>query len=100
MIFNVIDVGGQRSERSKWIKCFDNVTAMLYIAALSGYDLGLYEDQERNRLHESVGLFNGLVKNKFFENTAIILFLNKTDLFEEKIKRHPLGDFIKEYLGE
>ena len=39
-----IDVGGQRSERKKWIHCFEDVTAILFFVALSAYDLGLRED--------------------------------------------------------
>ncbi len=41
----VVDVGGQRSERKKWIHCFEDVTAILFFVALSAYDLGLREDQ-------------------------------------------------------
>ena len=40
----MIDVGGQRSERRKWIHCFENVTAVIFCAALSAYDLVLQED--------------------------------------------------------
>ncbi len=40
----LIDVGGQRSERKKWIRCFDNVNAVLFIASLSDYDQLLEED--------------------------------------------------------
>ena len=36
--FRMFDVGGQRSERKKWIHCFDNVTTILFILALSEYD--------------------------------------------------------------
>ena len=48
-IYNVIhnrlvDVGGQRSERKKWIQCFDDVKAVLFVAALSGYDMIIRED--------------------------------------------------------
>ena len=39
-----MDVGGQRSERKKWIHCFEDVTAILFFVALSAYDLGLRED--------------------------------------------------------
>lgn len=41
----MVDVGGQRSERKKWIHCFEDVTTILFFVALSAYDLGLREDQ-------------------------------------------------------
>ena len=40
------DIGGQRSERKKWIHCFEGVTAIIFLVALSEYDLCLAEDQE------------------------------------------------------
>lgn len=45
LIYRVFDVGGQRSERRKWIQCFDDVTAVIFVSALSGYDMKLFEDQ-------------------------------------------------------
>lgn len=42
----MFDVGGQRSERKKWIHCFEGVTAIIFIVAMSEYDLTLVEDQE------------------------------------------------------
>ena len=43
-LYRVVDVGGQRSERKKWIHCFEDVTAILFFVALSEYDLSLRED--------------------------------------------------------
>ena len=40
----LFDVSGQRSERKKWIQCFDDVRAILYVVAMSGYDMVLHED--------------------------------------------------------
>ena len=47
--FRMFDVGGQRSERKKWIHCFEGVTAIIFIVAMSEYDLSLAEDQEMVR---------------------------------------------------
>ena len=41
--FRMVDVGGQRSERRKWIHCFENVTSIMFLAALSEYDQVLAE---------------------------------------------------------
>jgi hypothetical protein len=43
--YKLFDVGGQRSERKKWIHCFENVTAIIFLVAISEYDQLLYEDQ-------------------------------------------------------
>jgi len=95
----LIDVGGHRSERRKWIHCFEGVTAVLFCAALNDYDQMLLEDAETNRMHESLTLFEELSNSRWFAETAIILFLNKKDLFAEKIKRVPLTVCFPEYTG-
>ncbi|KAB5583960.1 hypothetical protein PDJAM_G00105000 [Pangasius djambal] len=97
--FKMFDVGGQRSERKKWIHCFEGVTAIIFCVALSAYDLMLAEDEEMNRMHESMKLFDSICNNKWFTETSIILFLNKKDLFEEKISRSPLTICFPEYTG-
>ena len=47
--YRMFDVGGQRSERKKWIHCFENVTALLFLVAISGYDQCLVEDKDAVR---------------------------------------------------
>lgn len=42
----MFDVGGQRSERKKWIHCFEGVTAIIFCVAMSEYDMVLAEDDE------------------------------------------------------
>lgn len=46
LFYRMFDVGGQRSERKKWIHCFEGVTAIIFCVALSDYDLVLAEDEE------------------------------------------------------
>ncbi|KAL7299819.1 hypothetical protein TKK_0007561 [Trichogramma kaykai] len=97
--FKMFDVGGQRSERKKWIHCFEDVTAIIFCVALSEYDLVLAEDEEMNRMIESMKLFESICNSKWFVDTSIILFLNKKDIFEEKITRSPLKICFPEYNG-
>jgi len=87
--FVMFDVGGQRNERKKWIHCFDQVTAVIFVAAISEYNQVLYEDNTMNRIDEALILFEEICNSKWFKATAMILFLNKRDLFAEKIIETP-----------
>ena len=120
--FRLVDVGGQRNERRKWIHAFEGVTAVIFVAAISEYDQGakrpreyrntnngmpllhmlpplpltfiplptyhifrvavLFEDAAVNRVSEALDLFNEIAASKWFETSAILLFLNKRDLLE------------------
>eukprot|EP01096_Ripella_sp_DP13-Kostka_P015758 TRINITY_DN747_c0_g1_i1.p1 TRINITY_DN747_c0_g1~~TRINITY_DN747_c0_g1_i1.p1 ORF type:complete len:353 (+),score=173.30 TRINITY_DN747_c0_g1_i1:82-1140(+) len=97
LAFRMLDVGGQRSERRKWIHCFDCVTAVIFCASLSEYDQTLREDESQNRMKESLLLFDEICNSPWFRDTMFILFLNKTDLFREKILRVPLNVCFSEY---
>jgi len=83
--FEMYDVGGQRSERRKWIDCFDQVDAVIFVAALSEFDQSMAEAKHTNRMSESIELFRSICNNRAFANTSIMLFLNKKDIFAEKI---------------
>jgi len=78
----VFDVGGQRSERKKWIHCFENVNVLIFLVAISEYDQTLYEDSDINRMNEAAGLFESISNSRWFAQSSVILFMNKTDLFK------------------
>ncbi|GAW00685.1 guanine nucleotide binding protein alpha subunit [Lentinula edodes] len=99
LTYKLFDVGGQRSERKKWIHCFENVTALVFLVSLSEYDQMLYEDESVNRMQEALTLFDSICNSRWFVKTSIILFLNKIDLFAEKLPRSPLGDYFPDYTG-
>ncbi|XP_062337233.1 guanine nucleotide-binding protein subunit alpha-13b [Osmerus eperlanus] len=98
--FKMVDVGGQRSERRRWFECFDSVTSILFLVSSSEYDQVLMEDRQTNRLSESLNIFETIVNNRVFSNVSIILFLNKTDLLEDKVKSVPIKDYFPEFGGE
>jgi len=98
-MFSLVDVGGQRGERKKWIHSFEGVRTVLFCVALSEYDLKLVEDSTVNRMSESIKLFDEVCNSRWFNSTPIIIFLNKNDLFEQKIKKVDLKVCFPEYEG-
>jgi hypothetical protein len=126
----MVDVGGQRSERRKWIHCFENVTSIIFLVALSEYDQILFESEnevslllvlvwilisktdhvsldsiigillKQNRMEESKALFKTIITYPWFQNSSVILFLNKKDLLEEKIMYSHLVDYFSDYDGK
>ncbi|KAJ3043015.1 guanine nucleotide-binding protein subunit alpha [Rhizophlyctis rosea] len=99
LTYRMFDVGGQRSERKKWIHCFENVTAIVFLVAISEYDQVLVEDETVNRMQEALTLFDSICNSRWFVKTSIILFLNKIDLFKEKLPRSPMQKYFPDYIG-
>ncbi|XP_042696928.1 guanine nucleotide-binding protein subunit alpha-13 isoform X7 [Chrysemys picta bellii] len=98
--FKMVDVGGQRSERKRWFECFDSVTSILFLVSSSEFDQVLMEDRLTNRLTESLNIFETIVNNRVFSNVSIILFLNKTDLLEEKVQKVSIKNYFPEFEGD
>ncbi|CAI4419392.1 BFH_collapsed_G0014710.mRNA.1.CDS.1 [Saccharomyces cerevisiae] len=96
---HIYDVGGQRSERKKWIHCFDNVTLVIFCVSLSEYDQTLMEDKNQNRFQESLVLFDNIVNSRWFARTSVVLSLNKIDLFAEKLSKVPMENYFPDYTG-
>lgn len=96
----IVDVGGQKSERRKWIHCFENVTSLIFLASLSEYDQVLEEKESINRMHESLALFYTTIHSPWFHSTSIILFLNKTDILGDKIQTSDLQKYFPSFAGK
>uniref|UniRef100_A0A8C6T4N6 Guanine nucleotide-binding protein subunit alpha n=1 Tax=Neogobius melanostomus TaxID=47308 RepID=A0A8C6T4N6_9GOBI len=82
IIFRMVDVGGQRSERRKWIHCFENVTSIMFLVALSEYDQVLVESDNENRMEESKALFRTIITYPWFQNSSI-MYSHLVDYFPE-----------------
>lgn len=70
--FRMFDVGGQRSERKKWIHCFEGVTAIIFCVAMSEYDMKLAEDDEMVRM-----LFSSFALSSPFIYHCSCIFLDE-----------------------
>lgn len=96
---NMVDVGGQKSERRKWIHCFQDVTTILFLVSLNGYDQCLVEDKDANQMIDAMQIFDSICHSSWFKQTSIILFLNKDDLFRDKIKHSDIRATFPDYEG-
>ncbi|KAF8927588.1 hypothetical protein BGZ58_010296 [Dissophora ornata] len=76
LTYRMFDVGGQRSERKKWIHCF-----------------------EGNQMEEALMLFDQVCNSQWFVETSMILFMNKTDIFRNKIQYSPIKEYFRDYTG-
>ncbi|KAK9767586.1 guanine nucleotide-binding protein subunit alpha [Basidiobolus ranarum] len=99
LTYRMLDVGGQRSERKKWIHCFENVTTIIFLVAISEYDQMLAEDQTVNRMQEALTLFDSICNSRWFVRTSVILFLNKIDIFKKKLSCSPMNRCFPDYEG-
>jgi GTPase SAR1 family protein len=100
--YKIIDVGGQRSERKKWIHQFDDVKCILFIASLAEYCQVCSEEPTKNRMMESLELLKDISKKRIFLETPMYVILNKKDLFSEVYRNplFPLTALFPEYKGQ
>ncbi|MCJ1283127.1 guanine nucleotide-binding protein subunit alpha [Xylographa opegraphella] len=96
---SVFDFGGVRSERKKWIRCFENAGTILFTVDISSYDQLLCEDETVNRMQEALVLFDSVVNSRWFVKTAIALFFTKYDKLAAKLKASPMKNYFPQFVG-
>ncbi|KAJ3366570.1 hypothetical protein HDU91_001791 [Kappamyces sp. JEL0680] len=94
-----IDVSGLKHHRSSWLSYFDDVHSILFVVSLSGYNQNMAEDASVNRMADSLVLFEQMANHTMLKKKDFVLFLNKRDLFEKKIKKIPLSQYFPDYTG-
>ncbi|KAF9226236.1 G-alpha-domain-containing protein [Gyrodon lividus] len=97
--WRIVDVGGSRSQvRATWVPFFDDVDAIIFVAPISGFDQVLAEDRTVNRLEDSVLLWKAVCSNRLLANVELVLFLNKCDILDAKLKSGiRLARYVRSY---
>ncbi|KAI9184558.1 Guanine nucleotide-binding protein subunit alpha-13 [Blastocladiella emersonii ATCC 22665] len=96
----IYDVVGAHNKRHAWLPFFDSCTCVLFVAALSGYDVPLPEDPVTNRLQEGLAVFEQVANHPLMTRTGFIVFLNKIDVFKDKLERSPIKRTFPDYTGD
>jgi len=95
--FCFVDIGNQRNDRRRWTQNFKFVTTLIYVVSLTSYDEVTVDQPDKNVMLESLQTFSTIINNTFFDETSVVLFLNKKDLFFEKIDKVPLTVCFKDF---
>lgn len=97
--YKFLDIGGVRSERCRWGHHYSQVNHIIFVISLPGYYQYLVEDNEMTQMKEALRTFKTLTQIESLQNTPMILFLNKTDLFMEHLVDIPISNYFLDYDG-
>jgi guanine nucleotide-binding protein subunit alpha len=93
--FCVYDVGGERSERKKWIHVFKDVSAVIYPVDTIGYGRSLREDLDGDRMDEQFKLFESVSNSLWFARSSFIIVFTKMDLLTQYLKEEDVDAFLR-----
>ncbi|KAI8899839.1 guanine nucleotide binding protein, alpha subunit [Globomyces pollinis-pini] len=96
---HIYDVSGLKYHRKQWLPYFDDVLSIVFIVSSSSYDQLLIEDGKTNRMQDALDLFEFILNHPLLEKPDMILFFNKKDLFEKKVKKAPIKKYFPDYKG-
>lgn len=96
--FQLCGAGRLCSKSKKWLQCFDDVTDIIFCVDMSEYDQVLAKDGTKNKMQESLQLFDSIC-NLWFEHTSVVLLLMRDHHFEEKLPKTPLTICFPDYTG-
>ncbi|PPR01953.1 hypothetical protein CVT24_011102 [Panaeolus cyanescens] len=99
--WTIYDVGGSRAQRATWAQFFDDVNIIIFLAPMSGFNQVLAEDESVNRLTDSLRLWQTICSNKLLAGIEFVLFLNKLDILDAKLKSGiQFSSYVTSYLDK
>jgi len=102
--FEFFDIGGQKPERAKWeqVLADNRFAAILYFVAADEFDVGDEEKEfDRTKLEISRFIFSEIVNSNIIqEDVPVILFLNRRDLFEDRMKERSGWESFKRQFND
>ncbi|KAF5340237.1 hypothetical protein D9611_007934 [Ephemerocybe angulata] len=97
----IYDVGGSRSQRAAWAQFFDDVNIIIFLAPMSAFNQVLAEDESVNRLTDSLKLWQDTCSNKILANLEFVLFLNKLDILQSKLRAGvKFSEFVTSFIDK
>jgi guanine nucleotide-binding protein subunit alpha len=91
----LVDVGGRRSERKKWIYALEDVRTVIYPVETIGYERSLHEDEDGDRMREHFMLFESLSNSHWFAKSNMVVIFTKIDLLEKYMRGYDVDAFLR-----
>ncbi|EAY13558.1 transducin alpha subunit, putative [Trichomonas vaginalis G3] len=85
-LIRIYDVGGQKSERSKWEKCMSEVQGVIFCVSFAEFDKPMFESPEIPRIQDALSIFEQVTHKEKFQNAPFFVLCNKYDAFSDRIK--------------
>ncbi|CAH0018994.1 unnamed protein product [Clonostachys rhizophaga] len=97
--FQICDVGGNRSQRRKWIHAFPNASVIIFTADATSYSKVLCEDEDVVRVAEELTLFGSIAEDRRFANNRLVLMLTHMDHLTDILVRVPVTDCFPDFIS-
>lgn len=81
-----LDVTGSKYERRKWVHAYLDVTAYFFVVSVADFDL---DPRAENSIQDALTIFEEVANSLSLADTPVIVYLNKDDIFREKLKHVP-----------
>jgi len=95
----IFDIGGQNTEARKLMYPFQDVTCVVFVVDLSGYDQVQGENNNENQMQHAMNMWESITHSQWFRNNSFLLFLNNRDIFDTKIAYSDIRNHFPDYTG-
>jgi GTPase SAR1 family protein len=96
---NIIDTGGERSERRKWPHALKDAQIVVFTVDISSFDRIMLEDSAIYQLDEDILVFDTFTKSKHFLECQVLLVFTKIDILERRIRQAGVDQWLPNNIG-
>ncbi|OTA57547.1 P-loop containing nucleoside triphosphate hydrolase protein [Hypoxylon sp. EC38] len=101
VVYKVVDPGGARAERRKWIHTIIDTEVVIFTFDISSYCFGVMEDIESGNFEEQVVIWESLIDFSLLQKANFIVIFTKVDrLTFSRLTRWPFSSYFPGFQGD
>ena len=95
--WHLFDVGGTRSQRKKWIHCFEKADLVFFTVDSCCYGKRLFEDEAVNCMEEALEIWKDIVNSQWFIHTGFVLLFTKNHQIESTLAEESPSKYLPDF---